>query len=274
MTLLSTETRRAEYSVIQLVLPGRRPVSFGVLLHDPATGELHYRFRDDLEDLADPEDAEVLSLLAEDLSVRLRELGGRQVLEWLEDSLSNVLRIADRRPVAVRDFRFALERLYRDQVLGLAREPAQVLPFVTHLPVFSLRAAAGKFGEDMDAEAEDWVAAPAGLRPAPDMFVVHVAGHSMEPEIPDGSLAVFRYQPAGSRQGKRVLVWRRGASQAGGEFTVKVYDSAKRITEEGWEHTAIRLKPLNPEFEVLELDDTTEYRILGEFVCVLAYEEV
>lgn len=274
MTLLSTETRPAEYSVIQLVLPGRRPVNFGVLFYDPATGELHYRFRDDLEDLADPEDAEVLSLLSEDLSVRLREMGGRQVLEWLEDSLSNVLRIADRRPVAVRDFRFALERLYRDQVLGLAREPAKVLPFVTHLPVYSLRAAAGKFGEDMDAEAEDWVAAPAGLRPAPDMFVVHVAGHSMEPEIPDGSLAVFRYQPAGSRQGKRVLVWRRGASQTGGEFTVKVYESAKRITEEGWEHTRIRLKPLNPEFEVLELDDTTEYRILGEFVCVLAYEDV
>jgi SOS-response transcriptional repressor LexA len=274
MTLLSTETRRAEYSVIQLVLPERRPVNFGVLLYDPATGELHYRFRDDLEDLAGPEDAEVLSLLSEDLSVRLREMGGRQVLEWLEDSLSNVLRIADRRPVAVRDFRFALERLYRDQVLGLAREPAEVLPFVTHLPVYSLRAAAGKFGEDMDAEAEDWVAAPAGLRPAPDMFVVHVAGHSMEPEIPDCSLAGFRYQPAGSRQGKRVLVWRRAASQAGGEFTVKVYESAKRTTEEGWEHTRIRLKPLNPEFEVLELDDTTEYRILGELVCVLAYEDV
>jgi SOS-response transcriptional repressor LexA len=274
MTLLSTETRRAEYSVIQLVLPERRPVNFGVLLYDPASGELHYRFRDDLADLADPEDAEVLSLLSEDLSVRLREMGGRQVLEWLEDSLSNVLRIADRRPVAVRDFRFALERLYKDQVLGLAREPAQVLPFTTHLPVYSLRAAAGKFGEDMDAEAEDWVAAPAGLRPAPDMFVVHVAGHSMEPEIPDGSLAVFRYQPAGSRQGKRVLVWRRAASQTGGEFTVKVYESAKRTTEEGWEHTSIRLKPLNPEFEVLELDDTTEYRILGEFVCVLAYEDV
>ncbi|MGA2329929.1 MAG: S24 family peptidase [Bryobacteraceae bacterium] len=274
MTLLSMETRPAEYSLIDLALPGRRPVSFGVLLYDPASDELYHRFREDLEDLADPEDAEVLLLLSGDLTARTRELGGRQVLEWLEDHLSNVLRIADRRPTAVRDFHFALERLYRDRVLGLDREPARVLPFVTHLPVYSLRAAAGKFGEDMDAEAEDWVAAPEGMRLAPDMFVVHVAGRSMEPEIPDGSLAVFRYQPVGSRQGKRVLVWRRGASQAGGEFTVKVYESEKRITEEGWEHTQIRLKPLNPEFEALELDDATEYRILGELVCVLAYEDV
>jgi SOS-response transcriptional repressor LexA len=158
-------------------------------------------------------------------------------------------------------------------VLGLAREPAKVLPFATHLPVYSLRAAAGKFGQDMEAEAEEWVAAPAGLRLTPDMFVVHVTGHSMEPAIPDGSRAVFRYQPVGSRQGKRVLVWRRGASEGGGEFTVKVYESRKRITEEGWEHTQILLKPLNPEYDVLELDESGQYQILGELVSVLADEE-
>jgi SOS-response transcriptional repressor LexA len=273
MPLLATETHPAQYSVVELALPGRRPIPFGILLYDPAGDRLYHRFRDEMGDLADPEDAEVLALVSEDLTARIREQGGRQVLEWLEESLSNVLRISDRRPAAVRDFPFALERLYRDRVLGLAREPAKVLPFVTHLPVYSLRAAAGKFGQDMEAEAEDWVAAPAGLRLAPDMFVVHVTGHSMEPAISDGSRAVFRYHPVGSRQGKRVLVWRRGASEGGGEFTVKVYESRKRITEEGWEHTQILLKPLNPEYEVLELDDSAQYQILGELVCVLADEE-
>lgn len=274
MTLLSTDARKAEYSLIQLALPGQPAVNFGVLLYDAATDGLYLRFRDDVGALAGPEDAEVLSLLSEHLAARVRETGGRQVLESLEDGLSNVLRIGERRPAAVRDFRFALQRLYEDQVLGVVREPAQVLPFVTHLPVYSLRAAAGRFGEDMDTEAEDWVAAPSGLHLTPDMFVVHVAGRSMEPEIPDGSRVVFRYNPAGSRQGKRVLVWRRGASEGGGEFTVKVYESEKRTTEDGWQHTRIRLKPLNPEFEVLELDDGTEYKILGEFVCVLADEEL
>jgi SOS-response transcriptional repressor LexA len=273
MALLATETHPAQYSMVELALPGRRPIPFGVLLYDPASDRLYHRFRDDVADLADPEDAEVLALVSEDLTARIGELGGRQVLEWLEDRLSNVLRIADRRPAAVRNFPFSLERLFRDNVLGLAREPAKVLPFVTHLPVYSLRAAAGRFGQDMEAEAQDWVAAPAGLRLTPDMFVVHVTGHSMEPAIPDGSRAVFRYHPVGSRQGKRVLVWRRGASEGGGEFTVKVYESRKRITEEGWEHTQILLKPLNPEYEVLELDESGQYQILGELVCVLADEE-
>jgi SOS-response transcriptional repressor LexA len=268
------DAHKAEYSVLELALPGRAPVKFGVLLLDPATDALYLRLREDLNELAGPEDAEVLQALSEDVAARARELGGRRVLETLEDSLSNALRIGERRATAVREFRFALDRLYETEVLGRVRERGKVVPFITHLPVYSLRAAAGKFGEDMEVEAEDWVAAPEGLRLSPDMFTVHVTGHSMEPDIPDGSLVVFRYSPAGSRQGRRVLVWRSAASGAGGEFTVKVYESEKRVSEGGWEHTRIRLKPLNPDYEVLELDDTTEYRILGEFVCVLAYEDL
>ena len=268
MTELDTHSRPAEYSIVELALPGRPPAPFGVLLLDSATGALHLRCRKDLGGLADPEDAGVLALIEEDLAARARESGGRALLESLEDSLSNTLRLGDRQAVAVRDVRFTLNRLFETHVLG-EREQRQILPFVTHLPVYSLRAAAGRFGQDMEVEAESWAAAPPGLRLSEDMFAVHVTGRSMLPLIPDGALAVFRYQPAGSRQGKRVLVWRRGASQAGGEFTVKVYESEKSVTEEGWQHTRIRLKPLNPEFEVLELEDETEYRILGEFLCLL-----
>jgi phage repressor protein C with HTH and peptisase S24 domain len=148
-----------------------------------------------------------------------------------------------------------------------------VVPFVTHLPLYSLRAAAGRFGEDMEVEPDDWVAAPAGVRPARDLYAVHVAGRSMEPEIPDGAVAVFRSAAAGSRQGKRVLVWRRGASEAGGEFTLKVYESQKRSSEEGWEHARILLKPLNPDYPVLELDEESDHRVLGELVGVLAIDE-
>ncbi len=270
MNALSNEARAAEYSVLQLALPGRPVIAFGILLLDSATDTLYCRFREDVHELADPEDAEVLELLEENFRGQVREMGGRKLLESLEDSLSNVLRMTDRKRAHVRDFPFTLQRLFEDHVLGLEREPAKILPFVTHLPVYSLRAAAGAFGRDMEAEATDWVAGPPGLRLTRDMFVAHVTGHSMEPEIPDGSLVVFRYNPAGSRQGKRVLVWRRGASEGGGEFTVKVYESEKRLTEDGWQHSRIRLKPLNPDYQTLELDEDTEYKILGDFVCVLA----
>lgn len=268
MTALDLHTRPAEYSVLELALPGRSPTPFGVLLLDSTTGELYVRCREDAAALADPEDAEVVAELAGELEARGTESGGRELLERLEDTLSNVLRISERTAIRVRDFRYTLDRLFESHVLG-RKEERKVLPFVTHLPVYSLRAAAGKFGADMEVEEEGWAEAPPGLALTPDLFAVHVTGRSMLPLIPDGSLAVFRYAPAGSRQGKRVLVWRRASAEGGGEFTVKIYESQKTMTEEGWQHTRIRLKPLNPEYETLELEDETEYRILGEFVCLL-----
>lgn len=266
-------TRKAQYLLVELALPARPPANLGVLLFDPSTDRLECKLRPDLEALADPEDAEVVCELAEDLAAKIRHMGGRRFLEYLEDSLSNVLRISERRSVEMRNFDWTLQRLYDEQVRGVVREPAKIIPFVTHLPRYSLRAAASRFGEDMEVEPEDWVEAPANLRLTRDMYVVHVTGRSMEPAIPDGSLAVFRYQPAGSRQGKFVLVWRRGASQSGGEFTIKVYHSRKEVSEDGWRHTDIQLKPVNPEFEPLDVDQAAEYRVLGEFVQVLAPAE-
>ena len=267
-----TSLRRAEFSLLEVCLPARKAVPLGVLLFDPQSDRLYQRFRDDPP--ADAEDAELLALVPGDLEQKARELGGERMLAQFEDTLSNTLRITDRRALAVRDFDVAVERLYDEHVAGFRRERAKVIPFVSHVPLYSLRAAAGRFGQEMEVEPEDWVALPAGVRPAPDLYAAHVTGHSMEPEIPDGSVAVFRFSPAGSRQGKRVLVWRRGASGAGGEFTIKVYESAKLVTEDGWEHASIRLKPLNPEYPVLELEDDSEYRVLGELVGLLGVDEL
>jgi SOS-response transcriptional repressor LexA len=274
MPVISLETRKAEYVVLKLALPGRAEANAAVLLLDTETDRLACRFREDLESLADPEDAGVVAALPEDFARKAEEIGGRRFLEQLEDTLSNALRLTERQRVAVRDTHAALERLFLEEVLGITREPREVVPFRTHLPVYSLRAAAGRFGEDMEVEEEGWTAAPAGLRLTSDMYVAHVRGHSMEPEIPDGSRVVFRYAPAGSRQGKRVLVWQRAASGGGGEFTLKVYESRKQLTPEGWRHERILLKPLNPEYEILELAaEDDKYRILGEYVCTLAIDD-
>ena len=259
----------AEYLLVELALPGRPLAKLGVMLYEPSSDQLLVRLRQDLDALADPEDAEVLEELERDFTLKTAEMGGQRFLAWLEDSLSNVLRISERRPVEARSLPYTLQQLFRERVLGVEREPARILPFVTHLPLYSLRAAASRFGEDMEVEPEDWVEAPPGLRLTPDLFVVHVVGRSMEPRIPDGSRAVFRYNPPGSRQGKVVLVWNRGACESGGEFTVKVYRSRKRITEDGWRHEEIVLEPLNPEFEPLGLDEAASYKVLGELIRVL-----
>lgn len=270
--------RKAEYLVLELALPGRPKVNAGVLLLDPSADRVHFKLRAEWEGLADPEDAEVLAHLGEDFAGRSRELGGEQFLRSLEDTLSNTLQITGREAITVGDFSKALERLYERHVEGRERASVRVLPFRTHLPLYSLRAAAGKFGEDMEVEAEDWIAAPEDLRLSNDMFAARVVGKSMEPRIPEGSLCVFRYTVAGSRQGKLLLIHHRAASESGGEFTVKRYTSRKRADGEEWRHERIRLEPLNPDFEAWDLDPSElehgPYRVIGEFVRVLPFEEL
>ena len=265
MATTITTPSRGEYSVLQVCLPGSRPEPYGILLLDPGSDRVWQRARA----VPEGEDSDVFGLLPADLEAKARELGGQGLLALFEDSLSNTIRITDRRGVLVRDFENAVARLFAEHVEGAA--PARRRG---EIPLYSLRAAAGRFGEDMEVETEDLVAAPPGVRPGPDVYAVHIVGHSMEPDIPDGAVAVFRYSPAGSRQGKRVLVWRHGASAGGGEFTIKVYESDKTVTEEGWQHTRIRLKPLNPEYPVLELEDESEYRVLGELAGLLAIDEL
>ena len=258
------DERRGEYLLVELALPGEPERNIGVLLRDPQTGEVYPKIRDHWEDVADSEEAEFLRALPEDIETKIREMGGEEFLRQLEDSLSNTLRLSERMTVAVDDFPRTLERLYEEHV-----EAAAVLPFMTHLPLYSLKAAATKFGEDREVESEGWVKAPPRLRLTPDMFVARVVGRSMEPRIPDGSLCVFRAGVTGSRQGKLVLVERFGTTETSARYTIKKYTSKKTQTgEEEWEHALVRLEPVNPEFEGFELK-AGEARVIAEFVQVL-----
>ena len=261
-----TDTREVQYVILEVALPGRPKVNAGVLLLDPAVDKAYVKFRSDWDEVEDEADRLLLESLGEDLQLKSEELAGEKFLRYFEDTLSNVLRITSRRRAECRHPVFTVNRLFNEHVLG--RERAQVLPFRSHLPVYSLRAAATKFGEDMEVAEEGWVQAPAGLRLSQDHFVARVVGRSMEPRIPDGSLCVFRANVTGTRQGKLLLIRRKGASESGGEFTIKRYKSEKRSTEEGWEHSRIHLEPLNPEFQPWDLGPE-EFTVLGEFVAVL-----
>ncbi len=246
--------RKAEYSFLS-----EGGEAIGVVMLDPEADTLYTRCRDDIEDHA-------VALWTEEIPAVARELGGARYLEMMEDRLSNAVAIGGRERAYVREFPAAVERLYERRVVREQPAPGTVLP------VYSLRAAAGRFGEDMEAEPEERIAAPPGLRVTPHTFAVHVKGRSMEPLLPDGCIAVFR-KLGGTRQGKRVLVRRRATSEGGGEFTVKEYHSDKRATEEGWKHERIVLKPLNPDFDEITLVNDGEYEVLGEFVAVLALED-
>lgn len=256
-------TYPARYSLIEVELPGEGVFPAGVLLEDSGGDRLHLKLRRDWTQIASEEDAEVLEKLAGDLADKAIELGADALLQYLEDALSNVVRITNRREVMVEDFDRALERLYRKHV------PSTVQQFVTHLPRYSVRVAAGKFLENSEVEPEDWVETPEDLRLTPDMFTARIVGHSMEPKIPDGSLCVFRFGVTGSREGRLVLVELLGGG-VNDRYTVKRYHSEKRPAEDGWRHERIRLEPLNPEFEAWDLDpDEERFRIIAEFVRVI-----
>ena len=259
-----TSRREGTYVLLSAALPNRPEQNIGVLLIDRSTGRAWTRLRENYDDLADPEDAEVLEALPEDLVKRIEESGAEACLQSLEDSLSNVLRVSHRQAVAVDDFSRVLDRLYHEHV-----EELEVQPFRTHLPLYSLRAAAGSLGEEMESEAEDWVRAPEGLRLAPDLFVAHVVGRSMEPRIPDGSLNLFRLHPAGSRQNKILLIQRFGVLDETARYTVKRYTSKKVFSgEDQWQHEQIRLEPLNPEFDAWDVEPQ-DFAVVAEWLRVI-----
>jgi len=260
-------TQLARLSILHLEMPGSAPVSAGVLLEDPANDRLYLRLRRDWDVIA-PAEADVLSELESDLAAKSHDLGAARVLDQLQDTLSNTLTISEPREVLVEDFSRAVPRLYRELV------HATVRPFVTHLPRYSLAVAAGKFLENHEVTQQEgdegWEEVPSGLHPTPAMFVARIAGRSMEPRIPDGSLCVFRAGVTGSREGRLVLVECDGGG-ANDRHTVKRYRSSKARHPDGtWKHEMIRLEPLNPEFEAWELNpEEDRFRIVAEFIQVL-----
>jgi type III restriction enzyme len=151
--------------------------------------------------------------------------------------------------------------------------------FKTCVPLTTLRAAAGAFSEEqmgfdeLVSWAQDWVTWDSHPAFEEGMFVARVQGKSMEPEIPDGAYCLFRQPRAGSREGRRVLVWHSGISDplTGGHYTVKVYHSEKAIEGDEWTHIKIVLKPINADFEpiVLTAKDEGDVRVLAELAAVL-----
>lgn len=144
--------------------------------------------------------------------------------------------------------------------------------FKKYLPVYSLEAACGGFGEGKDVELEGWVKID-NLKLSKNMFVSQVKGKSMEPKIADKSYCIFRTPVVGSRNNKIVLVQHKNINdlENGGQYTVKKYTSKKKFASDGtWEHEEIILLPLNEDYPPIVIPDAEE----GEFIVVAEFVEV
>jgi len=154
----------------------------------------------------------------------------------------------------------------------------EVIPYVNSVPVFDLYAAAGEFSPNQTKQeynSYNWVEPPTHISIGMDHFVCKIIGHSMNKIIDHGSYCLFKKDSGGSRNGKIVLVEHYNIQDPDSEtgFTIKEYHSNKHITEEGWSHTSIILKPKStkPEYKdiILEEDDLEGLKVVGIFVCAL-----
>jgi len=154
-------------------------------------------------------------------------------------------------------------------VIPSVEESAQ---YTTHAPVYDLTVAAGGWGRESVPETIGW-ADVQGQKLTDGMFVAQVSGRSMEPRIQNGDLCLFKPCPAGSRQNRLLLVQVNTHldPEDGGRYTIKRYHSTKTISEDGWQHQAIELHPLNPEYPIIQIteEDAQDIRIVGEFVSVI-----
>jgi hypothetical protein len=104
------------------------------------------------------------------------------------------------------------------------------------VPLYTLRAVAGRFGGLQLVEPDDLVRLRGRTRPAPDLFVAQVVGESMNRRLPSGAFCLFRAPPLPPLDGKALLVQHRHLDdpERGGQYSVKIYREAE---------DAIRLEP-------------------------------
>ncbi|MEZ4436262.1 MAG: hypothetical protein R3F65_28015 [bacterium] len=153
--------------------------------------------------------------------------------------------------------------------------------YATHLPLYSLRAAAasapaGEWGPGAAAEAIealDWIEVTLPRRLDERMFVARIEGHSMDDGrsgLVDGGYAVFAFWPASVEADARVLV--RGAfhDPETGSYAVK------RLVDETARPVVLRsLNPDRERYPDIEVHDPegATLAVVAEVVCALGPDD-
>lgn len=151
----------------------------------------------------------------------------------------------------------------------------EVKPYVNSIPLVDISAAAGNFSELQNHNELTWVELPINISVKKGYFICKVLGESMNQIIPNGSYCLFKLDDGGTRNGKIVLVESTGIhdNEFGSSYTVKEYQSIKTITENGWKHDKITLKPksTNTEYTDIQLveDDLNNFKVVGIFEKVI-----
>lgn len=147
----------------------------------------------------------------------------------------------------------AQDERFIDQI---EREVNESLKFVEYLPVYTLAAACGKFGEGQEVEPEGWIRVEKRDWDRDITFVARAVGNSMDPKIKDGDYCIFKANPGGpySKQGRIYLLQYRGKTdpETMGSYSIKGYRSHKGT--DGL-NVRVELIPFNKSFESMFFDE-------------------
>lgn len=149
----------------------------------------------------------------------------------------------------------------------------EVITLRNPIPLYNFYAAAGSFSEMQSEKDFTLIEGPESNNQ--DYFACKIIGESMNRVIPNGSICLFKPYTGGSRNGKIVLVENIDIQDQdfNSAFTIKTYSSEKTVSEEGWGHTSITLRPNSYDDAYKNIILTEEYgaemRVVGEFIKVL-----
>jgi superfamily II DNA or RNA helicase/HKD family nuclease len=144
------------------------------------------------------------------------------------------------------------------------------------IPLYDFFAAAGTFSEIQSGKEFTLIECPGVSQSNNDYFACKIIGESMNRVIPNGSICLFKTYTGGSRNGKIVLVENIDIQDPdfNSAFTIKTYSSEKIISDEGWIHSSIVLRPNSYDEDydniIITEDNGAEMRVIGEFIKILS----
>lgn len=146
--------------------------------------------------------------------------------------------------------------------------------YTKYLPLYSLRAACGKFLHNEDVEIIGWLDVKSIDRSIPvgrEYFIVKAVGESMMPDISNGEYCVFQHNVGGSKENATMLfeIPERDV-ETGGSYTIKQYkrtkvfdpDTNREVLKE------LKLMPKNLAFEPMVYTEENGNDILPAGVLV------
>ncbi|MCW7506122.1 DEAD/DEAH box helicase family protein [Leptospira paudalimensis] len=140
------------------------------------------------------------------------------------------------------------------------------------LPVYSIQAACGKFGDNQEIEDPIGYIEVSDRKLDDQMFVIKATGESMVPTISPDDYLIFRANPSGSRNGKIVLVelLSNTEPETQAKYIIKEYSSQKGTDGH---NTEIILKSRNQNFSPITIKssegEVNQIKVIAEFISVL-----